>query len=48
MSDNHKQLEAQMESYNRNLLEAEVKKRYIDTGILNEEQIENTFKTDLR
>ncbi len=47
MSNNHKNLEAQMESYNRNLLEAEVKKRYIDTGILNEELIEKYLQNGL-
>jgi len=47
MSDNHKQLEAQMESYNRELLEAEVKKTYIDTGILNEGLIEKYLQNGL-
>lgn len=47
MSDNEKELEAQMESYNRNLLKVEVKKVYIDTGILDEELIEKYLQNGL-
>ena len=47
MSDNQKNIEAQMDSYRRDHVEAEVKKMFIDTEILNPEQIKRYLQNGL-